>query len=277
MTDTPSSLAHDFESSEPDASSALLCAKALVATGHRAEARSVLEVALTGDSLVDSPDQALAMLVLALLALGGGRCAEALRLLERAENLLLLSEHEEAIVRWDVLLAQASALADSGRVAESAVCALNAIALFEDSDHTVAWNRPLLLELERLALADDDPRSSVLLPGALGALRLTDHYAAMQWLDLQESIVRELVRRGSTGLAADHAAKTLCALPVDLCGADEWWRTAMQYLGRVGASEVLGAVSELTHAFWVVEREYDRLCDYEAAAPLLPRERVTCR
>ena len=277
MTDTSLSLAYACDTPDSGATSALLQAKALILNGRRSEAGRVLEVTIEEDLLADPPERALAWLALALIAVEDGRRTKALRLLEQAETLLVLTEHEDAIVRWDISLARCRALADSGEVAESATCARTAVALFEDSTHTVAWNRPALLELERLALADEDPCTPFLLPKALGALRLTDHYAALQWLDRQEQIVRELLRRGSSDLAADHAAKALCAWPVDLFGADAWWPAAMQYLGRMGAPKVLGAATELVLAFSVVEREYDRVCDYEDAAPLLLRQQVTGR
>lgn len=277
MAKAPLSIAREGEPTAPGASSALLQAKAFVASGHWVKARRVLEVALDGDSLQDPPRRAVALFALALLAADEGHRAEALRLLERAETLLVLTENEDAIVRWDIMLARSRALADSGRPTESAAAARTAIALFEDSDHIVAWHRPTLVELDRLASADDDLSTPFLLPKALGALSLADRPDAERWLELQESIVRELVRRGDDDLAADHAAKVLCALPVDLFGADEWWYEAMQFLGRMGKPGLLKSVLELQDAFMLVEREFSDICDYEAAAPLLPRDRATDR
>ncbi|MBN1193684.1 MAG: hypothetical protein JXA36_08370, partial [Coriobacteriia bacterium] len=242
-----------------------------------AEARRVLETAFQADMLASVQERAVALLALALLRHADGDAPAAISLLDRADNELVLTERAEEIVRWDILLARAGVLADSGAVAEAAACARTGLALFEDSDHTVAWHRPTLIELERLALADDDPCTPFLVPKALGALRLADRFAALQWLKLQESIIRELARRGSDDLAQDHAAKALCALPVDLFGAEKWWYEAMQFLGRVGAPGLLSNTLELAGAFELAEREFNEISDYEPSAPLLPRNRVIDR
>lgn len=275
--DSQLTLVHEGEAASSGAHSALLQAKSLVRRERPTEARRVLEVALEADMLAGITERAVALLALALLRHADGDSHAAIRLLDRADNELVLSERAEEIVRWDILLARAGVLADSGEVAGSAACARTALALFEDSDRTVAWHRPTLVELERLALADDDPRTPFLVPKALGALRLADRIASLQWLKLQESIIEELVRRGSDDLAQDHAAKALCALPVDLFGADKWWYEAMQYLGRTGKPGRLASVRKLQDAFMLVEREFSEISDYEPAAPLLPRDRVIDR
>lgn len=275
MAESALSLVHSDDSVLPTGESALLQAKSLIVRGRQADASALLGVALERDMLGDVTHCAMALLALALLRRAEGDPGDALDLLCRADSELVFHEHEWGIVRWDVLLAKSIALADVGRMGESAACARTAIALFGDSVHAVAWHRPVLLGLGQRAQADDDPRTPFLLPKALGALVLIDPIATREWLRRQEAIVRELADRGDPDLAADHAVKTLCALPVDLLGVDSWWHESMRFLGRVASPHVVEDTRCLADAFGLVEHESDEVSQYELIAPLLPRERTT--
>lgn len=257
--------------------SALLWARFLLQEHRRDDARSLLSTSLAGGALKKVRDRSTALLALAMLAQEDGDLNTAIGFLNRAETALVLSEKEWEFVRWDLLLAKSTALARAGRTAESAACARKALALFNDSGHSVAWHRLMLLDLELLSIADGDETGPYLLPKALGVLHLCDRLDVDRWLLMQVEIFRQLIKRGNVDVATEHASLALRALPADILGVDLWWSTLMKSMGHIGEAASDVNLCPVIEAFEVLEWEYIFGEEYEHHAPLLPRKRIMAR
>lgn len=274
MTDSTLRLVQSDASVGRTDTSALRWARSLLKRGDRDPARDFLETSLATDVFRTSPQKATALLALALLARARGDRESALRLIDRAETALVLSENQWAIVRWDLLLARSKTLSDLGRTTESAACARTALALFNDSPYSIAWHHRLLVDLQRLALADDDACTPFLLPKALGALGLETEYDAQQWLSTQKAIIGELIDRGRIELAVDHVARTMCALPFDVSGSDRVWGELLPFMKRIFDADHEVDISPIRGAFATIDWEITSGIEHERTAPLLPRARI---